>query len=177
MLEKHIDALTERFLFKGNLQPELFSYAMRSECCNAYVTLQDAFIQDGQWIICSACRDSLAFVRNEDLELMSDGETPENHGFFGIIDHSMFKNIQLVMDDFVRACQEAARKMLRFSRLFSEEDARDPLDKLIIGDGTQMVDGKWQPKGILDALSIVDGDVGAGFIEPSTQETPQSDED
>lgn len=173
--------------FKGGHYPEFVSMHMYSKCCNAYVHMRDDFQMDGQWILCSACRDVIAFVRAKDEERMRKGYNPDD--LLG----PMAAIAKEAMDRFAEACREAAKHMPKVVRLFSEDENRFYVDnppKVFIDDG----EGVPREIGNINRITLNYGPhpdlywqdddpiKGSNTGEPrglldGTQETPQSDED
>jgi len=103
---------------------------MRTICCDAPVELVNDFRLYGHWVLCIKCRDFKAFVPAEGINDMW-GWT------------RTWSDFSATVQTFGAYMQQLLNAM-NFAR-------EDIIDEIIIGNGSEMVDGVWQPKGFLGA--------------------------
>jgi len=107
---------------------------MRTECCNAPVGLIEDFWRGGHWVLCSTCKDFKAYVP------LSPGASMPYWDW-----DKVWHGLAVAVND----AGQLLNQLFHAAGIMQEYIISE--NELIIGTGSQMVDGVWQPKGLLGA--------------------------
>jgi hypothetical protein len=150
-----------RFISISNEQ----ATTMRTNCCNVPVDKEYDFMHAGHWISCNACGASLAFVSLDDAVTVQQGNVPVDDNPLDINIINAFAESMGELEYYTRE-DSVLVELTTFNEFIDavreiQEEWRDLVfnaweDAVVIGDGTQMVDGEWKPTGFLGALEAFD---------------------
>jgi len=109
---------------------------MRTECCNVPVGLIEDFWRGGHWVLCSTCKDFKAYVPPSPGASMPYWEW-----------NKVWNGLEIA----VKNAGQFLNQLFNAANSVREYNFNENVNELIIGTGSQMVDGVWQPKGLLGA--------------------------